>query len=446
MDVLNLDMGWVLSASCIFSPNFYGRLVLTTLVPIVFGLALCCTFMYAKSRTVRAGLPKANEGSSIRSINTVVSSSNNSGGGGTPAAVVTGTRNGHGMIMSEARQMSVVKRRHVGVLVTASFLIYSTVSTIVFQTFACDTLDELGKTFLRADYSLECYTPEHKLYRGYAGIMILVYPIGIPLLYAWLLFRHRHRIYPKQALRDGVSPERRLVDKKIAHTVLLWQAYRPSRYYYEVIECARRLLLTGCLVFILPNSAGQAGVACVLSVATVALFITLRPFADSSDDRLYILGAILIFLSMFVSLVPKIEIADGDDQSETVVSWLLILLSLTLWLMAFMQCFWEVRSINAASGSRRDSGDTSSIANLMGNGGFSRRSSGGAGEDKSDGTSSGYKNFSPEDHHNTGHPADFYDFTNGHFGGSSSGGKSNTNNVKGGPAFGSGDGGGKHHE
>ena len=42
------------------------------------------------------------------------------------------------------------------------------------QTFACDTLEELGTTFLRADYSLECYTPEHKLYRAYAGIMILV--------------------------------------------------------------------------------------------------------------------------------------------------------------------------------------------------------------------------------------------------------------------------------
>ncbi|CAN0573125.1 unnamed protein product [Ectocarpus sp. 12 AP-2014] len=42
--------------------------------------------MCAKSRTVRAGLPKANESSSIRSMNTVVSSSNNSGGGGTAAA------------------------------------------------------------------------------------------------------------------------------------------------------------------------------------------------------------------------------------------------------------------------------------------------------------------------------------------------------------------------
>lgn len=54
-----------------------------------------------------------------------------------------------------------------------------------------------------------------------------IYPIGIPLLYAWQLFKHRHRIYPKQALRDGVSPERRLGDKKIAHTVVLWEVRGP---------------------------------------------------------------------------------------------------------------------------------------------------------------------------------------------------------------------------
>lgn len=48
-----------------------------------------------------------------------------------------------------------------------------------------------------------------------------------------------------------------------------------------------------------------------------------------------------------MSLVPKIGIADGDDQSETIVSWLLIMLSLTLWLMAFVQCFWEVSYVRS---------------------------------------------------------------------------------------------------
>lgn len=42
------------------------------------------------------------------------------------------------------------------------------------QTFACDTLDELDTSFLRADYSLLCNTHEHNMYKIYASVMILV--------------------------------------------------------------------------------------------------------------------------------------------------------------------------------------------------------------------------------------------------------------------------------
>lgn len=57
-----------------------------------------------------AGLPKANDASRAAR-------------GGVEAAIA----------MSESRQLSVVKRRHMAVLVTATFLLYSTVSTTVFQ-------------------------------------------------------------------------------------------------------------------------------------------------------------------------------------------------------------------------------------------------------------------------------------------------------------------------
>lgn len=50
-------------------------------------------------------------------------------------------RNGHGMgslaigsgTMTESRQLSTVKMRHMAVLMTLSFLVYSTTSTLVFQ-------------------------------------------------------------------------------------------------------------------------------------------------------------------------------------------------------------------------------------------------------------------------------------------------------------------------
>ncbi|CAN0309757.1 unnamed protein product, partial [Phaeothamnion confervicola] len=73
-----------------------------------------------------------------------------------------------------------------------AFLIYSTESTIIFQTFACDHLEELGTSYLRADYSIECNTPTHHAYKLFASFMIFLYPIGIPLLYAVVLSKDRH--------------------------------------------------------------------------------------------------------------------------------------------------------------------------------------------------------------------------------------------------------------
>ena len=43
--------------------------------------------------------------------------------------------------------------------------------------------------WLRADYAVACDGEAHAPYRAYAGIMVAVYPVGIPLLYYALLRR-----------------------------------------------------------------------------------------------------------------------------------------------------------------------------------------------------------------------------------------------------------------
>lgn len=42
------------------------------------------------------------------------------------------------------------------------------------QTFECDRLEDLGRSFLRADYSLHCQNAQHTSYMVYSGVMILV--------------------------------------------------------------------------------------------------------------------------------------------------------------------------------------------------------------------------------------------------------------------------------
>lgn len=48
LDLINFDLGWLLSASCILEFHFYERLLLTTLGPLVLVGMLACTFVYAR--------------------------------------------------------------------------------------------------------------------------------------------------------------------------------------------------------------------------------------------------------------------------------------------------------------------------------------------------------------------------------------------------------------
>ena len=61
----------------------------------------------------------------------------------------------------------------------------------------------------------------------------------------------------------------------------------PELYYYEVIECGRRILLTGVLIFISPNSATQAAMACIFAFASLLGFELMRPHMDPTDSWLY---------------------------------------------------------------------------------------------------------------------------------------------------------------
>jgi hypothetical protein len=54
-------------------------------------------------------------------------------------------------------------------------------------------------------------------------------------------------------------------------TKFLWKNYRNGFYYWEVIECVRRLLLTGAVVFIVPGTAAQAAIACIMAVFTMVV-------------------------------------------------------------------------------------------------------------------------------------------------------------------------------
>ena len=146
LSVVNLNLGFILSLSCVMETNFYARLILATIAPMAVLGGLAITYRVAM------------------------------------------VRNGHSI-----HAMRVARNKHISVGLFLLFVVYSSVSYTIFQTFVCDPLDS-GVTYLRAEYDLVCWTRTHVMFMAHAGIMVLVYPVGIPAVFDWVLLINRDGI------------------------------------------------------------------------------------------------------------------------------------------------------------------------------------------------------------------------------------------------------------
>ncbi|CAM9776714.1 unnamed protein product, partial [Sphacelaria rigidula] len=131
--------------------------------------------------------------------------------------------------------------------------------------------------------------------------------------------------------------EKRVDDQSVAPTSFLWGTYVPNRYYYEICECVRRLLLTGILVFILPDTAGRVAISCMFAFFSLLAFELLRPHVDDLDTHLYRTGCLVIFFSNFLALTIKAGILDADSITSTTFAVALVVVNVLL----FLSVWWS---------------------------------------------------------------------------------------------------------
>jgi hypothetical protein len=305
-DVFNLNLGWLLSLGCLTKIDFYQKLLITTLGPFVVAAALVATCATVRHRN------------KVQAVDACISQ--------------------RSIVRARTIRLEKALTKHHLVFLAMTFLIYSTVSTTVFQTFACDTIDDDASTktsYLRADYSIQCGTAEHTLYRVYAGVMVIIYPLGIPALYAWLLWSKRHKLSSNN--ESSVCVVNRYDENELRPTRFLWKSYTPNMYYWEVVECMRRLLLTGAIVFIAPGTAAQAAIACALAVVSLAIALYCQPHVDARDGQIYTGGAMIIFLSMFLSLLMKANVSTETKSSQAAFALVLVVLNIAMVIAAVVQ-------------------------------------------------------------------------------------------------------------
>ena len=82
-------------------------------------------------------------------------------------------------------------------ILLTTFLLVPSIATRIFRTYLCDPFqfdDLVTRRYLREDVALSCESGEYRSARATAFVMVLVWPLGIPLLYMVLLAASREAI------------------------------------------------------------------------------------------------------------------------------------------------------------------------------------------------------------------------------------------------------------
>jgi hypothetical protein len=153
-----------------------------------------------------------------------------------------------------------------GWVLLITYFVYPFGCKSIFGIFNCIEVD--GVRYLRADLQVECHSAQHQAAEGFAWFMILLFPVGLPLLYFFMLFVNRHHLYKKEEI-DGIQQ----VSDKVIFLRFFFGEYEPQYYYWETVECIRKCVLMGFASFFKPGSLLQLIVVIILTVL-YTIFLT----------------------------------------------------------------------------------------------------------------------------------------------------------------------------
>jgi len=207
-----------------------------------------------------------------------------------------------------------------------AFLMWPNVCSTILGMFVCKDVN--GTSYIVTDMSVECYDSKWWSYVGPALFFILAYPVGVPLLFFYLLYSSKSELgEPETKLKLG----------------FLYEAYSRDAWFFELVDMANKLILTSLLAFF-PFDIQMHTALAVLTLYTIAILL-IRPYNRKSDDRLHLLANAELYLFVMAGIILVFsEEKDGsmDYTTEVIASTLLIALTLS-----FLIVFFSIAGVSA---------------------------------------------------------------------------------------------------
>ena len=183
------------------------------------------------------------------------------------------------------------------------------VSLLAFQAFRCECFEN-GESYLRADYSLQCTTggcfdsddagnltttPEYDEAVGVSWAVIWVYSVGVPCLYAILLFAARRAIKTQEPTPLSAALS------------FLHEDYNVQHYWWELAVLGRKIVVVGFATLIFPGTLMQLVVVLLFVLAYMLVLVKSRPYTRKSVTTLAEVEQFSLCVVVALCVLIKVE-------------------------------------------------------------------------------------------------------------------------------------------
>jgi len=89
-------------------------------------------------------------------------------------------------------------------------------------------------------------------------------------------------------LSDQAALDREAEHKypKTGHIRFFFSSYKPEYYFFEILECARKLLMGSVIGIIGSDSTAAPVLGLVISICYIYVVVSFRPFQSAKDSEL----------------------------------------------------------------------------------------------------------------------------------------------------------------
>lgn len=196
----------------------------------------------------------------------------------------------------------------------------------------------------RADYTTDCHSDIHMLYRNLAISTFVVMVAGIPTYLSYVLRKNAaaiRRVVTCARMKTHAEPKD--CTWQIRGLSMIFESYTDDCYYWEVVELLRKASLTGFVLFLDQGSVQQTLFGLLTSIFFVWFTEHSKPYYDVADHNLQQACLVTITLVMVAGVMLRTlhyETEAGNflpeslEEQRNIIGTLLLTVFLSLMLVS----------------------------------------------------------------------------------------------------------------